>query len=140
VPPLPTICGNRDRLMRRVDNHWDTHWYVAIHCERSDRSAMRARKRSICIHSLVRAAAAGLSLFVSSGSKCVVARPMLDVRLDVCCDRHGRLVFYARCAWVAPLRRSVTRRLPAVSEDGAIGSADRARCESRVRTPAPRPR
>ena len=33
APPVPTICGNRDRFMRRVDNHWDPHWHVTIHCK-----------------------------------------------------------------------------------------------------------
>jgi hypothetical protein len=58
--------------MRKVDSHRDTHWHVTIRCARADWSAMRARKRSISVHSLLRAAAAGkvrceLSLFVSSG-------------------------------------------------------------------------
>jgi hypothetical protein len=43
--------------MRKIDNHWKTHWHVAIHCALSDRSAIRARKRSICIYSLLCAAA-----------------------------------------------------------------------------------
>jgi len=42
--------------MRRVDNHWDTHWHVTM--QTRDLGAMRARKR-ICIHSLLSAAAAG---------------------------------------------------------------------------------
>src|SRR5262249_59320804 len=41
VPPLPTICGNRDRLMRRVDNHCDPLWRVTAHCALSDPSALR---------------------------------------------------------------------------------------------------
>jgi hypothetical protein len=39
VPPLPTICGNRDRLVPWVANRSAPHWHLTIHCALSDLSA-----------------------------------------------------------------------------------------------------
>ena len=40
VPTLPSLGGNRDRLMRNVGNLSDTYWGVTISRERCNWSAM----------------------------------------------------------------------------------------------------